>query len=64
MTLLHLKSVQTTDLFLVNLNRTILVLCFFLQDKSLEKTNVKIDWNKFVDEDEEEGGGTIDSPVF
>lgn len=27
------------------------------QDKSLEKTNVKIDWNKFVDEDEEEGGG-------
>lgn len=30
--------------------------CFF-QDKSLEKTNVKIDWNKFVDEDEEEGAG-------
>lgn len=27
------------------------------QDKSLEKTNVKIDWNKFVDEDEDEGGG-------
>lgn len=27
------------------------------QDKSLEKTNVKIDWNKFVDEDEEEGSG-------
>lgn len=28
-----------------------------LQDKSLEKTNVKIDWNKFVDEDEEENAG-------
>ena len=27
------------------------------QDKSLEKTNVKIDWNKFVDEDEDEVGG-------
>ena len=27
------------------------------QDKSLEKTNVKIDWNKFVDEDEDELAG-------
>ncbi|CAM9514934.1 unnamed protein product, partial [Ascophyllum nodosum] len=27
-----------------------------LQDKSMEKTNVKIDWNKFVDEDEDEVG--------
>eukprot|EP00903_Cladosiphon_okamuranus_P011321 g10672.t1 len=31
-----------------------------LKDKSLEKTNVKIDWNKFVDEDEEEGGEGFD----
>lgn len=35
------------------------VLSIHQQDKSLEKTNVKIDWNKFVDEDEEEGGGEI-----
>ena len=29
------------------------------QDKSMEKTNVKIDWNKFVDEDEDEVGGEL-----
>eukprot|EP00607_Mallomonas_marina_P004643 CAMPEP_0182427158 /NCGR_PEP_ID=MMETSP1167-20130531/14984_1 /TAXON_ID=2988 /ORGANISM="Mallomonas Sp, Strain CCMP3275" /LENGTH=146 /DNA_ID=CAMNT_0024609155 /DNA_START=67 /DNA_END=504 /DNA_ORIENTATION=- len=27
-----------------------------LADKALEKTNVKIDWDKYVDEDEEAGG--------
>ena len=27
-----------------------------LKDKKLEKTNVKIDWSKYVDEDEENGG--------
>lgn len=36
----------------------VFVLTACLQDKSLEKTNVKIDWNKYVDEDEDEPGGT------
>ncbi|KAG2522898.1 hypothetical protein JM16_005518 [Phytophthora kernoviae] len=31
-----------------------------LADKNLEKTNVKVDWSKFVDEDEEEEQGGFD----
>lgn len=31
-----------------------------LQDKVLEKTNVKIDWDKYVDEDEA-GGNDFDT---
>ncbi len=31
-----------------------------LQDKLLEKNQVKIDWNRFVDEDEEEEAGGFD----
>lgn len=31
-----------------------------LKDKKLEKTNVKIDWSKYVDEDEENGGFDTD----
>ena len=27
-----------------------------LEDKALEKTNVKVDWDKYVDSDEEEEG--------
>ena len=30
------------------------------QDKQLEKTNVQVDWNKYVDEDEEDEGGGFD----
>jgi prostaglandin-E synthase len=28
-----------------------------LKDKTLEKTNVKVDWNKYVDEDEDDDSG-------
>ena len=31
-----------------------------LTDKHLEKTNVKVDWSKFVDEDEDEGQSSFD----
>merc|ERR1719263_1986282 len=31
-----------------------------LKDKKLEKTNVKIDWDKYVDEDEEEDAEAFD----
>lgn len=32
-----------------------------LADKNLEKTNVKVDWDRYVDEDEEKGGFDMDS---
>ncbi|CAM9276299.1 unnamed protein product [Phaeothamnion confervicola] len=30
-----------------------------LKDKKLEKTNVSVDWDKYVDEDEEDGGESV-----
>lgn len=54
----QVPRVPTTNINLVHVFWVIVCWCC-PQDKSLEKTNVKIDWNKFVDEDEEEGGGIV-----